>query len=351
MSRRLVSEMIQARALMGFAALVSSHGADPRALLSDVGIALDALENPDLPVPLDLLATLYHRAAQALDMADFGLRLSALQDSSIYGPLAEIALNSESVGDALQGLSRYFSYHTPGAEIETGPAADGRYIQVQYRLRLSNWVEPRQIIEQSYGMAAKLWRMIEPPGSEPIQILLRHQPAVDIRVYETFYGCPTVFEQAVDAVWLPVSAMAARIDHADSRLREASEQFISSVIRRFPLDLGKQVETLIIQQLPFGGASIERISAQLRMHKRTLQRRLAEQGILFGDLLDALREDQARQFLYDESVPLALVANLLGYNEQSSFIRACRRWFQATPLRLRQNLNPQSCTRPLNQRI
>jgi len=58
-------------------------------------------------------------------------------------------------------------------------------------------------------------------------------------------------------------------------------------------------------------------------------------------LLDALRENQARQFLYDESVPLALVANLLGYNEQSSFIRACRRWFQATPLQLRQSLNPQ----------
>jgi len=219
-----MSEMIQACALMGFAALVGAHGADPRALLADVGISLDALENPDLPVPLDLLATLYHRAAQALDMADFGLRLSALQDSSIYGPLAGIALNSESVGDGLRGLSRYFSYHTPGTEIDTGPAADGRCIQVQYRLRLSDWVEPRQIIEQSYGMAAKLWRMIEPPGSEPIQILLRHQPAVDITVYETFYGCPTVFEQVVDAVWLPVSAMAARIDHADGRLREALQR-------------------------------------------------------------------------------------------------------------------------------
>lgn len=335
MKPHLVSEMIQARALIGFTDLVRLQGADPDDLLRTVGIPPEALDNPDLAIPLDRLATLYHRSALALSMPDFGLRLSSCQDTSIYGPLAQVLLNAATVGEALQGLTRYFAFHTPGAEIESSPATDERYAQAQYRLILGEGVEARQIIEQSYGMASKLWHLIEPPGTAPIRILLRHKPGVDVAIYEAHYGCTTLFEQPVDAIWLPRAAMTARMNRADPRLLDVSARYVASIIRRFPLNLGKQVEKLIIEQMPFGGASIEHITAQLGMHKRTLQRRLADQGILFGDLLDALRQSQARRYLGDTAVPLSMVTGLLGYNEQSSFIRACRRWFSLTPLEFR----------------
>lgn len=324
-------EQIQARALLGFADLVASHGANPERLLADIGIPNEALSNPDLPVPLDQLAALYQHAADVLALPDFGLRLAAVQDASLYGPLAQLALNAASVGDALQGIARHFAYHTPGAEIEMGPAADPAFVQVQYRLRLSDQVPPRQIIEQSYAMAAKLWRMVAPTGSAPIRIHLRHPAALPSSTYQQAYGCPILFEQPLDAIWLPVAALAAPIDHADSHLRDVAEHYVASILKRLPLDLGKQVETLITQQLPFGGATLANIAEQLRLHKRTLQRRLAEHGIVFADLLDDVRKGLAQQLLHDPAVPLARVSGLLGYNEQSSFIRACRRWFAAVP--------------------
>ena len=202
---------------------------------------------------------------------------------------------------------------------------------------LSDQVPPRQIIEQSYAMAAKLWRMVEPAGGAPIRIHLRHPAALNKATYQRAYQCPVLFEQPHDAIWLPQAALTVPIDHADSRLRDAAEHYVASILKRFPLDLGKQVETLITQQLPFGGATLDHIAEQLRLHKRTLQRRLAEHGIVFADLLDEVRKGMAQQLLHEPTVPLARVSGLLGYHEQSSYIRACKRWFGVVPGEVRRD--------------
>jgi AraC-like DNA-binding protein len=71
------------------------------------------------------------------------------------------------------------------------------------------------------------------------------------------------------------------------------------------------------------------------MHERTLQRRLDDQQIRFADILDRVRRQQAREYLRQPALPLPEVANLLGYSEQRSLSRACRRWFGTTPAALR----------------
>ncbi|MCU1717381.1 AraC family transcriptional regulator [Pseudomonas sp. 5P_3.1_Bac2] len=335
MSTHQLSQMIQARALMGFAELLTSQGLSLEQLLSECEISLAAIENPDLPIPLDHLAKLYERCAQVLNWADLGLRIVQFQDISMYGPLAQIMLNASSVGAALEGLTKHFAYHTPGAAISIVPASDPRYIEVQYVLLLSPGIAHRQITEQSFGMACKLWRMLVALDSTPPQVRMRHAQALPLAQYQAHFACPVQFEQSVDAIWLPLEQFDQPIDQADPQLRQASEAYIAGIIRRFPLDLGKQVETLIIQQLALGGASIAAIAKQLGLQQRTLQRRLAQQGIVFADLLDSLRRSQARLYLANAGLPLAAVSALLGYNEQSSFIRACKRWFGQTPQQLR----------------
>jgi AraC-like DNA-binding protein len=335
MSTHRLSQMIQGRALMGFAELLSSQGISYGQLLSECGISLAALHNPDLAIPLDHLANLYERCAQVLDWADLGLRIVQLQDISMYGPLAQIMLNASSVGAALASLTRHFAYHTTGAQISIRPASNPRYLEVQYGLMLGPGIPSRHITEQSYGMACKLWRMLVAVDSTPPQVHLRHAPAIPIEQYEAYFACPVHFEQAVDAIWLPLDQFAKAIDHADPKLRQASEDYIGAIIRRYPLDLGKQVETLIIQQLALGGASIAAIAQQLDTHPRTLQRRLGDQGIVFASLLDDVRRSLAQLYLHDPSVPLTKLSALLGYNEQSSFIRACKRWFGLPPQQVR----------------
>ena len=71
------------------------------------------------------------------------------------------------------------------------------------------------------------------------------------------------------------------------------------------------------------------------MHERTLQRRLGAHGLYFEKVIDQLRRMRAADYLPHTALPLSQVAALLGYREQSSFNRACRRWFDATPQEFR----------------
>jgi AraC-like DNA-binding protein len=74
------------------------------------------------------------------------------------------------------------------------------------------------------------------------------------------------------------------------------------------------------------------------LHERTLQRRLAKQGVHFENIVDDIRQDLSRKYLAREGMPLAQLVNLLGYSEQSVFNRACQRWFGMPPMQFRKTL-------------
>ena len=90
--------------------------------------------------------------------------------------------------------------------------------------------------------------------------------------------------------------------------------------------------------LPTGQCSAEVIADQLAMHPRTLQRRLAAEGVRCQDLIDRERRDQAARYLAEPGLYLSQITGLLGYSEQSALNRSCRRWFGKTPRKYRAGL-------------
>jgi AraC-like DNA-binding protein len=142
--------------------------------------------------------------------------------------------------------------------------------------------------------------------------------------------------QDSDALIFPAQLLDVAIDSSDETLKRVAERFVANLIRRFPLDLGRQVAALVVRQLASGGCTLPRIAQQLGLAKRTLQRRLQAQGIHFEDIVDGVRQQRAREYLLQTAIPMTQVCSLLGYTEQSTFNRACRRWFGSSPLAFRQ---------------
>jgi len=73
-------------------------------------------------------------------------------------------------------------------------------------------------------------------------------------------------------------------------------------------------------------------------HERALQRRLEEEASSFGQLLNDTRRELAEQYLNRLHLSLAQAAYLLGFSEQSSLIRGCKRWFGLPPGEYRRHL-------------
>ena len=76
----------------------------------------------------------------------------------------------------------------------------------------------------------------------------------------------------------------------------------------------------------------------LATSQRTLQRRLAAEGVSFQQLQDDVRREAAERLLADRSLAANEIGYLLGFSEPSAFHRACKRWFRATPLEFRKRL-------------
>lgn len=94
----------------------------------------------------------------------------------------------------------------------------------------------------------------------------------------------------------------------------------------------RQVVRAIVE---IGSADLESAARCAKVSKRTLQRRLREAGLEFGQLLDDARFEKARRMLRDPKVKIVDVSSQLGYTDSANFTRAFRRWTGVAPQRFR----------------
>jgi AraC-like DNA-binding protein len=92
-----------------------------------------------------------------------------------------------------------------------------------------------------------------------------------------------------------------------------------------------RVRETVLQRLPGGLPKVQDVAAQLDMSARTLQRRLQERNLRYQQVLDEVRSELALQLIRDSDLRLNEVADYLGFNDQSAFQHAFRRWQGLSP--------------------
>lgn len=97
-----------------------------------------------------------------------------------------------------------------------------------------------------------------------------------------------------------------------------------------------------------GGLSIREIADDVRLSKRTLQRRLSQHGINFSELRDQVRYHYAVKFLVFEMMSIDSISNLLDFSDRTSFTNAFKRWTGLRPSTFRKIFRDYSESRPLN---
>jgi len=88
------------------------------------------------------------------------------------------------------------------------------------------------------------------------------------------------------------------------------------------------------------GLCIERAAELAGTSKRTLQRRFAESGTRYSDLLDQARFHAAKRLLRDPDMTVTAIAFRLGYSDSANFARAFRRIAGSSPSAYRRSYDP-----------
>ncbi len=152
--------------------------------------------------------------------------------------------------------------------------------------------------------------------------------------FERFFGCSVEFGAPSDRLEFSNETLALPLITADPLLLEVLRPFCEEAARTRNTAAGSHralVENEVQRLLPQGRASAEPVAKALALSARTLSRRLSEEGTTFTEVVDQLRRSLALQYLKDPGFVSADVAWLLGYEGQTSFNHAFRRWTGHSP--------------------
>jgi len=103
-------------------------------------------------------------------------------------------------------------------------------------------------------------------------------------------------------------------------------------------EVAERVRQVLLELLPAGSPRAEDVSRRLNLSKRSLYRRLSEEGATFQQVLDQTRHTLALHYLKDEALQLSEISFLLGFSDPRSFYRAFRGWTGQTPTEARMGL-------------
>lgn len=101
----------------------------------------------------------------------------------------------------------------------------------------------------------------------------------------------------------------------------------------------ERVRSALLEALPGGESSIEQVSKRLGISKRSLQRRLRDDGNTFQHVLNATREELARHYLAKTSLSGTEISYMLGFADPNSFFRAFQSWTGETTEQVRASMH------------
>jgi AraC-like DNA-binding protein len=329
---------VRARALSGFAEVIARNGGDPDALLHQFGIEPSLLGDPENAVSLDAVAHMLDHSAAALRVPDLSLQIAAYHNASVLGAIALVALNSASVGEALDAIATNIRFHNPSARVRITADRNKGIARYEQDPGLAEDAPRRQVIEFVFAVAFKVLQAMTGEAATDWRVSFRHPRGMPLRRYRKYFACAIQFDATRDCIELPAALLDIPVDSADPGLKRLALRYLSHLERRHPSGLARRVSELIRRQLPNGGGRIERIAATLGMHPKTLHRRLKLENATFEQLLDDVRRALASDYLATSALPFSEVATLVGYSGQSTFIVACKRWFGVTPKAYREGM-------------
>ncbi|GEA10187.1 AraC family transcriptional regulator [Alteromonas sp. KUL49] len=160
----------------------------------------------------------------------------------------------------------------------------------------------------------------------PIQLCLPELPD-NISAYETYFGCKLNTGKSLSITFANEDVIAPFIT-SNARMWEQLEPGLNQALCEATTQTShsERVRGELGRTLASGLCQIEHIASNMAMSPRTLQRKLAQEGTSFKEILHGLRYEMAGRYLKQSHLSTADIAFMLGFDEVNSFTRAFHSW-------------------------
>ena len=307
-----------------------ARGVTPHALARGAGLPADALA----PLPASLPACAYLRLldAGALLASDehFGLHVGEQVKLGAYSIYGLVLLACRDFGQAFEQTLRYEALaHDLGRSRLALQGAAAEYEWISHYPGAS-----RHLADSVFAGIQTFGRWLAGGPLPPSALTFTHAGSTDTREYTRVFGALPRFNAPANSARFAASLLAWPLPNADITLYPVLQQHAErqlSARAEAPPAIVAEVRAAVIRNLAHDRVRLNTIAAELDVAPRTLQRKLADAGTSFQQVLDKTRYALALDYLRQPGLSLLAIAFLLGYQEQSAFTHAFKEWSGSNP--------------------
>lgn len=298
------------------------------ALARAEGVALPAdpaAADADMPVAqyLDLLQRACERSGPA-----FGWRLGQSVKPTTYGVNGILLLACGTLGEALAQVLRFESLvHDLG---RSGFARHGECVEYSWRNDCAGHPAAAALAESVFSgiVTCAEWLVGRPVQAFALEFAHAADAGSRAAIEQACAGQVRWGAGANRAVF-PAALLDWPLPQAHQGLLPLLQRHADELLQaRHPRQSGMaaQVRQSISRRLGEGAVKLADVAQDLHLSTRTLQRRLAEEGLAYQSLLDATRHELACHYLRGSAMPIAEVGYLLGFRDAAAFHHAFKQW-------------------------
>jgi AraC-like DNA-binding protein len=307
-----------------------------RLLRKHIGSAA-GFADPYEQIPLARFVGFLEDAAEALEDPLLGAKLGARYQVEDFGPIGLMFLAAGNLRIALTQMSTFYSVWQGGTRVEL----DVRCEMPEYIYKILDaaiWPR-RQDAELTLAAMCSAVRALLGARWSPVEVHFEHDRSgyhtreTDAALHRIFRA-PVLFGQTVNRLILdpedlvrPVTqrgvAMVPYLERHLKDLMSTEETTFSSC--------ASQVSHIISKRLGRADLDVHSIAAEVGLSPRTLQRRLADEGTSFRDLVRRHRSQVVDRLLKDRKTKMTTIAHDVGYADATTFSRAFKNWCGESP--------------------
>lgn len=312
---------------------LESYGIDPRGVIDEAHYRPGKRSLISKRVGFSEYDAAIARAADRVGDPAIGIRSAQFVHPSYLGALGFAWLASPNLRSALRLGQRFRRMYNRRIEIHLQELPDR--VRVIYEMS-EQPARPDVVADAQLAGLLTMCRLNFGPALIPLEVRLKRPRPVDPTPWAECFGTGVAFGQDENCLSISAEDADKPLTGSNPDLAAVHEDFIERYLLKLDRqDILNRIRLGLMEQLPCGPVTEDDMADLLNMSKRTLHRRLRENGETFRSLLAQVRMELAERYIRDRDLSITEIAFLLGYNDASAFSRAFRGWFGMSPTQAR----------------
>jgi len=237
---------------------------------------------------------------------------------------------SSSLMDAFERLRRFYRIVSDSVEVKF------EYYKDTISFCFNPYNHMPQPSDEAFDMAMAsillFARMLTNSKLNPVKVDLRRKKPANPERFTELFQSPVLFSAENNRIFYNISDMP----DANAVIARQNDQIVVDYLARFDEGvIAHKVHARLIDLLPQGEPSFDKLARSMGLSTRSLHRCLQKENITYRYILNDIRKNLAARYLKQPTVSIIEVAFQLGYSDSSNFTRAFKRWFGVSPREFR----------------